>query len=345
MSNLPRLPEPVRRKLTLQWESLLEKHGFTGAHLKLHDVQRSVKARAVAQAPPARRAYLEASYERSIERVGTAETARLATQRFGEVAESYLRVWAATPEVCEVFAEWLEEIERAVLAEVAKLWRHSEWHSAWFEGVCRPIISEALAAERDQWSAKARKLEMQRLDDRRVEEFSSSDAEVETRLEHGREALVRSHRLRGEIEESRVRTEEMWTATQKLISGIRQRRLAGSIGLTDGLPTDRTAALDPIVQRGDSQPGRPIAATTGPSPDASCPVRRRKQKDGEIEKIRLMARKMRVDGATHQQICQRLQDLPRPPRAEWRHLPWDKAYMHQLYRASVCKWLSKNCQP
>ena len=78
---------------------------------------------------------------------------------------------------------------------------------------------------------------------------------------------------------------------------------------------------------------------------SSHPVRRRRQKNEAIEKIRIRARAMLAEGATHQEICQRLESADRPPRAEWRHLPWDKAYMDKRYRGSVCKWLSRNCRP
>lgn len=74
-------------------------------------------------------------------------------------------------------------------------------------------------------------------------------------------------------------------------------------------------------------------------------VLRRQRKNREIEGVRVRARQMLVDGSTHQEVCQRLKDEVRPPRAEWRHLPWDKAYLDEHYRGSVAKWLSKNCRP
>jgi hypothetical protein len=74
-------------------------------------------------------------------------------------------------------------------------------------------------------------------------------------------------------------------------------------------------------------------------------VMRRHREPGEIEGVRIRARQMLTEGATHQQVCQCLKDAPRPLRAEWRHLPWDKAYQSESYRAAVCKWLSQNCRP
>ena len=73
--------------------------------------------------------------------------------------------------------------------------------------------------------------------------------------------------------------------------------------------------------------------------------RSRYKEAGAIELVRISARQMIAEGATHQQVCQRLRDQARPPRAEWRHLTWDKAYLNSKFRGSVRKWLSKNCRP
>jgi hypothetical protein len=90
----------------------------------------------------------------------------------------------------------------------------------------------------------------------------------------------------------------------------------------------------------------PPAASEVIAADASSEsVLRRRQKNEGIEDVRVCARKMLAEGATHRQVCERLKDANRPPRAEWRHLEWDKAYMAERFRGSVSKWLSKNCRP
>src|SRR5262249_38490720 len=53
-------------------------------------------------------------------------------------------------------------------------------------------------------------------------------------------------------------------------------------------------------------------------------IRRRYRRNEAIEDVRRRVRCMLAEGATHSQICQHLQSAGRPPRAEWRHLPWDK---------------------
>lgn len=116
-------------------------------------------------------------------------------------------------------------------------------------------------------------------------------------------------------------------------------RIEGIIGTIEHI-FDTSA--DFCLERGSHAPPDTTEVT---APDASPEVLRRRQTSGGMEDVRASARKMLAEGATHQQVCQRLKDADRPSRAEWRHLSWDKAYMAKRYRGSVCKWLSKNCRP
>jgi hypothetical protein len=79
--------------------------------------------------------------------------------------------------------------------------------------------------------------------------------------------------------------------------------------------------------------------------ESSRSVARRHSETGAVEDVRIRARQMLVEGATHRQVCERLKEAPRPTRAEWRHLSWDRAYKNERYRSAVCKWLSRNCRP
>lgn len=104
----------------------------------------------------------------------------------------------------------------------------------------------------------------------------------------------------------------LFKASEECCSWLKRRRWNDSDKITEGVPRPRALPRQP--------------------------------KNGEIESVRVSARKMLAEGATHQQVCQRLDDAVRPPRAEWRHLRWDKAYLSDRFRGSVCKWLSKNCR-
>jgi hypothetical protein len=73
-------------------------------------------------------------------------------------------------------------------------------------------------------------------------------------------------------------------------------------------------------------------------------IKRRDRKfRGEIEAVRILARTMLAEKASHREVCSRLGDMPRPPQSTWRHLPWDKAYRDPQYRSAVRRWLSGNC--
>jgi len=97
--------------------------------------------------------------------------------------------------------------------------------------------------------------------------------------------------------------------------------------------------LETGTERSERESGNKVTDVSSPS------VMRRRQTMGAIENIRILARQMLAEGATHREVCERLKNKDRPPRSEWRHLPWDKAYMDKRYRGSVCKWLSRNCRP
>src|SRR5689334_3823760 len=66
---------------------------------------------------------------------------------------------------------------------------------------------------------------------------------------------------------------------------------------------------------------------------------RRATCDLEVEDVRGRIKQMLAEGASHQEVCRRLANAPRPARVAWKHLPWDKAYMERRFRSSVCKWL------
>jgi hypothetical protein len=64
-----------------------------------------------------------------------------------------------------------------------------------------------------------------------------------------------------------------------------------------------------------------------------------------MEAVRLRAKQMIAERASHREVCLRLANAPRPARVAWKHLTWDKAYREPAFRGSVCKWLSANCRP
>ena len=95
----------------------------------------------------------------------------------------------------------------------------------------------------------------------------------------------------------------------------------------------------------DQVAGRSRGDGLVPDRQAGGKVSRRATCDLEVEDVRGRIKQMLAEGASHQEVCRRLANAPRPARVAWKHLPWDKAYMERRFRSSVCKWLSKNCRP
>lgn len=69
--------------------------------------------------------------------------------------------------------------------------------------------------------------------------------------------------------------------------------------------------------------------------------RRPRQRDPELGRLRLKVRQLQKEGLTHEKICARLGDHPRPLRVTWRHLTWPVAY--RKHTSAVTKWLSEAC--
>jgi hypothetical protein len=65
---------------------------------------------------------------------------------------------------------------------------------------------------------------------------------------------------------------------------------------------------------------------------------RKRQADAGLQNLKARIRELRDEGLTHEGICFRLGNSPRPPRATWRDLEWPFAY--RRHTGAVAKWLS-----
>jgi len=168
MPDLPKLPEPVRRKLALKWSNLLETRGFTGGHLQWHQAARETRRRHMElrlKNPVSRRAgeWFSPDYPQHVDATGIVETVGLTKERFGQVADEYFRLWSAEQDSSwQVFGTWLKEIQKLVITEVADLWSEGgDWHVNWLERACRTKIYEALERLIAEQAGAARKLEIE----------------------------------------------------------------------------------------------------------------------------------------------------------------------------------------
>ncbi len=198
MAELPKLPERILRLHSLRWNELIEKHGFTGDHLKWHEsrVRRRTAARPrFSLAPPPlvtegtrsettlygtdrqpvpHEKWLEQQMEAWVRResdhdiidsIGIAETITLAKARFSEVIIDYLNFWSAsTDHNSDEFRHLSIGIAQSVGREIGDLWRKDQWHTRWFERACHKKIDEALLPLTREWECRASKLEIQGLE-------------------------------------------------------------------------------------------------------------------------------------------------------------------------------------
>lgn len=207
MAGLPKLPEPIRRLQMLRWDELIEKHGFTGAHLEWHEspVRRREAARPRHTLAPPPATSLNAGtfsgilsgtdgkpvlHEKMLERtmaewvvresdpkvidsIGVAATVTLAAARFSQVAIDHLNFWAASADRdSDEFRRLLSGIAQSVACEVGDLWRKDPWHTAWFERACHKKVDEALVPLTKEWSRRAANLEIQSLETPHLSEES-----------------------------------------------------------------------------------------------------------------------------------------------------------------------------
>jgi hypothetical protein len=172
MSDLPELPEPIKRKLALQWNTLLDKHGLAGEHLHWHASERERLRRVAAQmgpAPSQRWRGIDLG-EQAVDGVGIAASVKVAEERFGGLSAEYWRRWLSSSDGYEVFAAWLDILRRQTSEEVASVWKGgSKAVDRWYKRACGPAVEDALTTQVDNWRRRALADELKRLERSAVE--------------------------------------------------------------------------------------------------------------------------------------------------------------------------------
>ena len=206
MADLPQLPERVRRKLALQWDALVETHGFTGDHLKWIETRRR-KIVTGASRPPADIHSLTVRYIQDrtgpsapvyapADTIGVGESGLLAVERFAQLTWEYFAVWTAGPAPrSDVFTAWLVQLRAVVADEVAELWKE---RGDWFQRVCRVSLDEGLTPMFDQMKRSAREIE--------IADLAPENIPFEKVMEQAREAIEGADKLLAEG--AKLRSEE-----------------------------------------------------------------------------------------------------------------------------------------
>ena len=186
LAELPRLPDLLQRKVKLQWDELVEKRGFTGAHLNPEWKVGHPKS-SKAPPPPFTVVGPGSSYhgpatessndstesslkivwsqwaEQARDKVAIKESVDLANARFLQLATEYFEYWSVqeTAGRSELFKTWVEGIQAHIMNEIAKLWKNRD---GWFERVCLVPVNSSLQPLTKEWHAKARQFEIERIE-------------------------------------------------------------------------------------------------------------------------------------------------------------------------------------
>jgi hypothetical protein len=165
MLDLPELPEPTNRKLVLQWNTLLDKHGLAGEHLHWHASERERLRRVAAQMGPVpghRWRGVDLG-EQAVDEVGIAVSVEVAKKRFKDLCGEYWLLWQRSGNGHEVFADWLDILKQQTSGEVASVWKGGKAIDRWYKRACAPAVEKSLADLVKKGTNRARGAEIKRL--------------------------------------------------------------------------------------------------------------------------------------------------------------------------------------
>lgn len=258
MSDLPKLPPDAQRQIDLEWEELLDRRKFRGQHLLLHDQWKAFVEERVRTSLEDRRAHVGLSYRDSLEKVGLLESSALGRERFAQLAEQYLSLWDVSQERTEEFTARLKEIKVIVLDAIVDLWKPEAER---FERFLRPRLQAELDSLVDEWTSRARGVELGRL---RLSTARTTpllaESEYQRTLREAEKALERARKLRDHQADEKAL--EQWRKLFDQQSGdvidelVRRAAQSG------------TAAVGP----------EPVSSNVGGRPPESCEV--------DIEKVK-----------------------------------------------------------
>ena len=132
---------------------------------------------------------------------------------------------------------------------------------------------------------------------------------------------------------------------ERLIAEVHPSRIAATC-----LAVQRAAVrVEEFWECRPDRPGAPTAETTsaagGKQSGTENRHKRRTQGDEEWDNVRTLVRKMHDEGVTHKDMCDRLDQMARPPGAKWRTLSWRSAFKNPAYKSAVKTALSKLIHP
>lgn len=160
MEDLPELSEPTKRKLKIQWDTLLDNHNLTPAQIAEFERRRnSLLEKVTLRATPGRQQARQAANI-----LGLDPSVKVAEGRFRGLASEYWSLWCSSGTGYETFSHWIAILKGDISVDLESLWKgRSVATDRWFCDVCLPAIRKALTVLARPRIAQARDVEMRRL--------------------------------------------------------------------------------------------------------------------------------------------------------------------------------------
>ncbi len=171
MADLPALSDSTKRKLAVQWDTIRDNQKLTDEEVSGYDLGRQWLLGMLPKAPHGMnlgRLNIGHTFEdrkRAARWLGLDPSVKVAEGRFRGTNWEYWSHWCSSGAPYETYAEWLDSLKRATVAELASIWNgKSGVTDRWFQTTCAPAIEKALAVLVKQRIAQARDVESKRLE-------------------------------------------------------------------------------------------------------------------------------------------------------------------------------------
>jgi len=137
----PDLPDTAKRRLQLQWISILEINGFTTAGISRYQAGQGAVDRSIAAA----------------------------LKQLQNIDSEYWPRWNASGTGYEIYEIWLNDASKGILEQVEEVWKKAPgFPEDWYERVCAPAVASSLTSHIKSRVKLARQAELQKLQSRKT---------------------------------------------------------------------------------------------------------------------------------------------------------------------------------
>ena len=163
---LPRLPESAMRRLTLQYEELLDRNQLTGKHIDSYTSADDRTRRLATSTLTTSGRWSDGwvlAHEDAMRKTGITASTAVAKAWFKVLAREYWAIWASTGANLDVYVGQLQLLKCRVGADICSVWERSDASRRWFESACAPLIDGDLDALVTEGTREARLQEIRHL--------------------------------------------------------------------------------------------------------------------------------------------------------------------------------------